>query len=431
LLQPQSSSPGKISLAPDTRPAIGKEQRSPWLLIAEGFHSGGGTEKANAALAKYLVSIGVPIHLVAFSIDPEAGRQPGVTCTSMRIGGCWPFLGRFLLARRGRAIALRLTSHSDNARVVVNGVNCNWPDINWVHWIHQCWQPPALKAPLWFRLKHRLETARGIRLEQTVFGSAKLLVANSERTRRDLINLYGVRPERIHTVYLGTDSAWKELTPERRQAGRAWLEVPPGRPLVVFVGALGYDSRKGFDTLWRAWIDLCRVKEWDACLVVAGSGRALPDWRRTAARSGFGGRIKFLGFTPKVFDVLAASDLLVSPARYESYGLNVQEALCCGVPAIVSASAGVAERYSSDLSPLLLPDPEDACDLAIRMLRWRQDMTGWRMRLDPTMQTLRSYSWNDMASRIVNIAESSKEPSGNQQESDQPEADLSKLTAEC
>jgi glycosyltransferase involved in cell wall biosynthesis len=153
------------------------------------------------------------------------------------------------------------------------------------------------------------------------------------------------------------------------------------------------------------------VEGWDAYLVVAGSGRTLPDWRRTAARSGFGGRVKFLGFTPKVFDVLAASDLLVSPARYESYGLNVQEALCCGVPAIVSASAGVAERYSSELSPLLLPDPEDACDLATRMLRWRQDMAGWRMRLNPTMQTLRSYSWNDMASRIVNLVESSKEPS--------------------
>ncbi len=346
LLQPEPSSPGKIPLVPDARPATGKEQQSPWLLIAEGFHSGGGMDKANAALARYLVSLGVSVRLVAFSIDPEAGNQPGAICTSMRIGRCWPFLGRFPLAWRGRAAALRLTSHSRNAHVVVNGVNCNWPDINWVHWIHQCWQPSAFKAPLWFRLKHRLEASRGIRLERTAFCSAKLLVANSERTRRDLTNLFGVRPERIHTVYLGTDSTWKELTPERRQAGRAWLEVPPGRPLVAFVGALGYDSRKGFDILWRSWIDLCRLEEWDAYLVVAGSGRTLPDWRCEAERSGLGSRVKFLGFTERVFDVLAASDLLVSPTRYEPYGLNVQEALCCGVPAIVSASAGVAERYS-------------------------------------------------------------------------------------
>lgn len=399
---------GRISHVPRRRVANGRERRDGWLLVAEGFHSRGGMDKANAALANYLVSQGVPVHLIAFSIDPEIAGKPGVTCTTAQIAGRWPSLGRFRLARRGRAMALRLTSQSCNARVVVNGINCNWPDINWVHWLHQCWQPQALKAPLWFRFKHRFETSRAIYLEQTALCSAKLLVANSERTRRDLISLLGVGAERIHTIYLGTDSTWKVLTPERRKAARAWLEVPSGRPLVAFVGALGYDSRKGFDILWRAWIDLCGLAEWDADLVVAGGGRALPDWRREAARSGLGGRVRFLGFTERVSDVLAASDLLVSPARYESYGLNVQEALCCGVPAIVSAGAGVAERYSSDLSPLLLPDPVDACDLAARMLHWRRDMAGWRKRLEPTMHVLRTYTWNDMASRIVNLAESSK-----------------------
>ncbi|MBV8055337.1 MAG: glycosyltransferase family 4 protein [Deltaproteobacteria bacterium] len=407
-LQPALSPRGRILQVSHARAAIGRGRRDPWLLVAEGFHSRGGMDKANAALASYLEAQGVPVHLVAFSIDPELSGKPGVTCTDAQIAGRWPSLGRFRLARRGRAMALRLTSHSRNARVVVNGINCNWPDINWVHWLHQCWQPPALKAPLWFRLKHRLETSRAIHMERTAFRSARLLVANSERTRRDLISLLGVSAERIHTIYLGTDSTWKALTPDRRDAGRAWLGVPPGRLLVAFVGALGYDSRKGFDTLWRAWIDLCGLAEWDADLVVAGSGRALPDWRREAARSGLGGRVRFLGFTERVFDVLAASDLLVSPARYESYGLNVQEALCCGVPAIVSAAAGVAERYSSDLSPLLLPNPEDACDLATRMLHWRRDIAGWRRRLEPTMQILRTYTWNDMASRIVNLAEPSK-----------------------
>jgi glycosyltransferase involved in cell wall biosynthesis len=407
-LQPAPSPHGRIRHLSDARAAIDRERRDSWLLIAEGFHSRGGMDKANAALANYLVSQGVPVHLIAFAIDPEVAGKPGVTFTSAQIAGRWPSFGRFRLARRGRAMALRLTSHLPNVRVVVNGINCNWPDINWVHWLHQCWQPPALKAPLWFRLKHRLETSRAIHIERTAFCSAKLLVANSERTRRDLISLFGVGAERIHTIYLGTDSTWKALTPERQDAGRAWLEVLPSRPLVAFVGALGYDSRKGFDILWRAWIDLCGLAEWDADLVVAGSGRALPGWRHAVARSGLGGRVRFLGFTERVSDVLAASDLLVSPARYESYGLNVQEALCCGVPAIVSASAGVAERYSSDLSPLLLPNPEDACDLATRMLHWRRDIAGWRKRLEPTVQILRTYTWNDMASRIVNLAESSQ-----------------------
>ena len=37
--------------------------------------------------------------------------------------------------------------------------------------------------------------------------------------------------------------------------------------------------------------------------------------------------------------------VLVSAPRHEAYGLNVQEAHCRGLPDLVSASAGVAERY--------------------------------------------------------------------------------------
>ena len=70
-------------------------------------------------------------------------------------------------------------------------------------------------------------------------------------------------------------------------------------------------------------------------------------------------------------EVLRACDALVSPVHYEAYGLNVQEAICCGLPALVSASAGIAEQYPAALADLLLPDPDDPADLAARLRRWR------------------------------------------------------------
>ena len=399
--------PVRNAIGPAARSASANEAAAPWLLIAEGFHQRGGMDKANAAFAHYLVSQGIPVHLVALSIDSDIGGQPGITSIGAQFARGPRPLRKVHLARLGHAVARRLTNHCGNVRVVVNGLNCSWPDINWVHWLHQCWRTPVFNAPLWFRFKHRVETTRASHKERTAFRSAKLLLANSERTRRGLLNLLGVSPERAHTVYLGSDQTWRELTPERRAASRAWLGVATGRTLVAFIGALGYDSRKGFDTLWRAWADLCRLPEWDADLVVAGSGRALPRWRREAAKSGLDERTRFLGFTERVADVLAAADLLVSPARYESYGLNVQEAICCGIPAIVSASAGVAERYPLDLSPLLLPNHEDAYDLARRMLQWRRTKTVWNERLEPTVRMLRSYTWDDMGRRIVELAEAS------------------------
>ncbi|MBV8055276.1 MAG: hypothetical protein JO071_08570, partial [Deltaproteobacteria bacterium] len=61
--QPKPLPHSTISHAAHARAAFGRERQDPWLLIAEGFHSRGGMDKANAALANYLVSQGMPVHL--------------------------------------------------------------------------------------------------------------------------------------------------------------------------------------------------------------------------------------------------------------------------------------------------------------------------------------------------------------------------------
>jgi glycosyltransferase involved in cell wall biosynthesis len=115
-----------------------------------------------------------------------------------------------------------------------------------------------------------------------------------------------------------------------------------------------------------------------------------------------------LGHTDRIYDVLAASDLLVSPVRYEPYGLNVQEALCCGIPAMVSASAGVAERYPADLRDLLIPEPTDVDGLVVRMLGWRSTMNSWRQRVAPLARQLRARTWEAMSREIVEMVEDAR-----------------------
>jgi glycosyltransferase involved in cell wall biosynthesis len=120
--------------------------------------------------------------------------------------------------------------------------------------------------------------------------------------------------------------------------------------------------------------------------------------------------VKVIGFTNEVPELIAAADLLVSPVRYEPYGLNVQEALCCGVPAIVSASAGVAEKYPSELKELLISNPEDAHALAVQMRNWRAQMDRFKRLTEPIAERLRSYGWRDMAAQIVALAQAGVRP---------------------
>lgn len=382
-------------------PADGDLEAAPWLIVAAGFHFRGGMDKANAELASYLLRRGADVHLVAHDVDPLFLNHSRATVHLVgRPLGSFA-LGEFGLDRRGREVAHTLRAAQPAAHVIVNGGNCQWPDVNWVHYVHHAWTDVDADAPLWFKAKHRVFSARWRRTEKAALRSARIVIANSELTRRHLMTHVGLAADRVQTIYLGADTTGGVATSEARAAARRWLGLGEDRPAVAFVGALGRDRRKGFDTLWSAWTTLCSAPEWDADLIVAGSG-ADAKWIAAAAdRIGIAHRVRTLGHSERISDVLAAVDLLVSPVRYEPYGLNVQEAICRGVPAVVSRSAGVAERYPPDLADMLLNDPESVDELVTILGRWRKQMNVWKARVAPLGRELRAYGWEDMAEAFV------------------------------
>lgn len=385
-------------------PADERPPRAPWLIVAAGFHFRGGMDKANAELASYLLSTGVAVHLVAHDVDALFLEHPRATVHVVaRPLGSFA-LGEFGLDRRGRAVARELRRAHPATRVVVNGGNCRFDDINWVHYVHHAWREVDPAAPAWFKVKHRLFSVRWRRLERRALRASRLVVANSKLTEEHLVKHIGVPAARVRTIYLGTDEGWAVPTPDDRADARRWLRLEDGRPAIAFVGALGLDRRKGFDTLLNAWTRLCGTPGSDTDLVVAGGGAGAKTISLHAERAGLSSRIRVLGHTNRVQDVLAAVDLLVSPVRYEPYGLNVQEALCRGVPAIVSRKAGVAERYPHELSDMLLNDPDSSEELLNVLRRWRREPDAWKVRVAPLGRALRAYGWRDMASALVDTA---------------------------
>ena len=381
----------------------------PWVLVAGGFHLKGGMDRANAALASFLASRGHRVHLVAHEVAPCLTAMEGVTTHIVAKPGGSYFLGDRMLHRDGRVVARAVKAKSPDARVVVNGGNCTWPDINWVHYLHHAWRPSDSRKWPWLKIRAALESSMARRSELRSLSKARVVVANSQRTRADVIDHLGIPPTRVHTIYLGSDRDWHEAAPQLRADARARLGCGGDRPVAAFVGGLGRDDRKGFDTLLAAWIRLCADPEWDVDLVVAGGGRGVESWKHRVARAGLAHRVRMLGFTERVAEVLAAADVLVSPVRYEAYGLNVQEAICCGVPAIVSACAGVAERYPAQLGGLLLRNPGDVGELVERIHGWRKSIDGWKESVKPLTAELRSRSWEAMASEFVTLAQNSAE----------------------
>lgn len=375
-----------------------------WVLVSGGFHFRGGMDKANASLAAYLATERrAEVHLVGHFIDDALREMPNLHVhNAPRPLGSY-LLGEGPLARLGQRVARDVLATDPHARVVVNGGNCPWPDINWVHSVHHAWPCDDAGAPSWFQVKNRLTKHLAKSRERRALLRARVIIANSDATRRNILKHMPVRPDRVQTIYLGADIDARPASQNERLAARAHFGMSPTRPLVGFIGSLGHDNNKGLDTLLGAWRSLCARASWDCDLVVAGEGRALTKWQ--AAASGLGQRVRFLGFCDRIPEMLAAIDLLVSPSRYEAYGLNVHEAICRGVPAIVSRNAGVAERYPAQLADMLLTNPRDAAQLQLCLLNWRSDVEGWARRFAPLAQQLREHSWTQMACQIASLCD--------------------------
>jgi glycosyltransferase involved in cell wall biosynthesis len=359
-----------------------------WVLVAGDFTRLGGMDRANLELARALAGDG-PVHLVTHRAADELSALPNVTVHRVRRPLGRHLLGRPLLAAAGRKWARRLAA---GFRVVVNGGNCRWPDANWVHCVHAAYPAPAtggLLRQVKSRAVHRLDRWS----ERRAVRAARVVICNSRRTARDAVELLGADPGRVRVAYLGGDpAALAPVTPDERAAGRARLRWGD-RPWVGFVGQLG-NRVKGFDTLYVAWRALCRDPRWDANLAVLGEGPDRPAWEARSAADGLAARVRFLGFRTDVPAVLAACD---------AYGLAAHEALCRGLPVVVSAAAGVSERYPPELADLVLTDPESAVELADRLRNWRANLDSFAARARPLSDELRRRTWADMARDVRDL----------------------------
>jgi glycosyltransferase involved in cell wall biosynthesis len=372
---------------------------TPWLLASGDFVPLGGMDTANHALASYLArQSNGPVHLVAHRVSPDLAALPQIHVHQVPRPFGVHSLGEPLLTtiatRHARVI------RRSGGRVMANGGNLNGRDMTWVHYVHAAYEPSAAGAlnAAFVSAQHR----RYVVAERRALTQAQLVVCNSDRTVHDVVNRVGVDPHRVRRVYYGVDAARFPDRDERVSAKIA-LGRDPSVPLVLFVGALG-DRRKGFDTVYAAWNALCRTSEWDAHLVVAGAGAELGRWRALADRDGIASRISFLGYRTDVPALMAAADLLAHPARYEAYGLAVHEAICSGVPSIVSRAAGIAERFPHDLSALLIEDVDSATDLGARFRRWRAEPDEFTRRTRAFGAQLRTRSWDDMARDIADAS---------------------------
>lgn len=173
----------------------------------------------------------------------------------------------------------------------------------------------------------------------------RLLIANGDLMRRDLHTRFGIPLERIQVIHPGYDpERFRPQDRERLGAPiRAQLGIPADRLVLGFITS-GNFRKRGLDLLISAIGGLDRAVRDRLHLVVVGSDASSERYRSQAQQAGFGDRLTLVGKQTAIEAWHHAMDLFVLPARIEEFGQAAQEAMVCGVPAIITDRMGVAER---------------------------------------------------------------------------------------
>jgi glycosyltransferase involved in cell wall biosynthesis len=175
---------------------------------------------------------------------------------------------------------------------------------------------------------------------------ADMVVAISETTADDLVDLLGLSRDRIHIVY-----------PVVRP-GPPLARTKPSEPTFLLVGAL--DMHKQPDLAVRALAAFRQAHRAGQLRVIGPSSVAeRSDLLKLAEHLGVGRHVRIEGRIPDVqLDAaFASATALLATSRVEGFGLPAVEAVFRGVPVIAVDIAATRETLAG-AATLTPPDPE-------------------------------------------------------------------------
>ena len=204
------------------------------------------------------------------------------------------------------------------------------------------------RNPRWFPGRQPLSTR--LVVPRSVL-RADVVIAVSENTARDIVDIFGRKRNRIQVVPHGISPKLRPMSAEERVDARARLRLP--ERFVLFVGTV--EPRKNLETLLDAWV---MMRDRPDLVVVGSWGWLYEPVRDKMAR--LGPRLHHLESVdpeelPAIYNL---ARIVAHPAWYEGFGLPPLEAMACGTPVIVSDRSSLPEVVGGAAIIVAADDPD-------------------------------------------------------------------------
>jgi len=193
-------------------------------------------------------------------------------------------------------------------------------------------------------LRARLKLWKHQRVFAQPMRDADVVLARSEFTRREVIEVTGVQPERAFVVHLGVESGFADVP----------REASPSLDRLLFFGS--FRMEKGLDDALLALGKLAGEGQAAWSFRVAGWGD-IEAFQRRADELGIGEHVEFVGPLDRdgLREALAWAQLAIMPSHGESFGLANAEAQTSGLPVVAFDVAAVPEIIAQGETGWLVP----------------------------------------------------------------------------
>jgi len=279
------------------------------------------------------------------------------------------------------------------------------PNLNFIAWSKKC-KKMITVHDLSFERYPSFYSSKGrywhkITKPKKIFYEADKIIAVSENTKNDLIDLYGIDTNKIKVIYSGINSDFFKVLDQNvlRVIKEKYKII---KPYIFTLSNL--EPRKNIESLILASEYLKRKYKIDYQFIIAG-GEAWTQNKKIydlAKKSYISNEIKFLGYIPAE-DKMAlyqAASIFIYPSFYEGFGFPPLEAMASGVPVICSDSSSLPEIVSNTA---LLFDPYDINQLAETIHQVLTDDNLKRNLIEKGKEQVKSFSWEKTARETLEL----------------------------
>jgi glycosyltransferase involved in cell wall biosynthesis len=195
---------------------------------------------------------------------------------------------------------------------------------------------------------------------------ADKIIAISNTTKQDLIDIYKIPESKIEVIYLAASEKFKPL--KEKEIFQIKEKYNLFKPFVLYVGTI--EPRKNIPTLLHAF-SKCLKKVRDVELILAGGlGWNYDEVFNTVKILNISDKVRFLGYIPDedLPAIYNAAKVFVFPSYYEGFGLPPLEAMQCGTPVITSNVSSLPEVVGKDGMMIDPSDENGFCRMLIKIL---------------------------------------------------------------